>query len=373
MRSPQSRPTRAAHSWLHCILLGVLAGGCSDGSSTTGQASSTTAAAAPTTSESEAGQAQAPARDATPSPTDRLNQAKEMGAAGAVPSSALDAGAEDGDNAEGDGGATAACDRPREEIDVEAFPECDLCELARCVPQELVHPHEAELLAACDNGRLCVPERLLRTGGAFVPPTCRSLGGAEGRCLSLCVPAVAEQAERLPQDLCDDDQRCAPCVEPTTGEATPACSLSCDTGPAEASVLFDGCCEGRGTCVPAALAGDDAENLPGMECEDRGEPYVCAPNEKVEDSDYRFPSCKTVVDCTQAEDETAQLGCETGGLGLVPLSDQPGACVPRCILAEREPTAGLHPHRVYQQGSCAEGEACAPCEIPTVGPSGVCD
>lgn len=266
------------------------------------------------------------------------------------------------------------CEHPPEEIDVEAFPTCEQCERARCVPRELVPTHEANLLGECDERRVCVPEALLRTNGVFVPRSCHSLGGAEGRCVSVCVPQVAAQAERLPQDNCVDDERCTPCFEPTTGEPTEACNLSCDPGPTEAPLVFDACCEDRGTCVPSTLAGDAAQSLPTERCDARdGERYVCAPNEKVQDSTYQFPDCTTAVDCSQAEDDVARLGCESGGLGLVALADQPGACVPACVLAERNPTAGIRPSKVYQQSSCGTGEICAPCEIPTVGSSGVCD
>jgi hypothetical protein len=67
-----------------------------------------------------------------------------------------------------------------------------------------------------------VPDEL-RNGAS--PVTCTSIGGAEGRCLSVCIPQVGENAGILPDDGCQPGQRCAPCVHPLTNQETGACSI----------------------------------------------------------------------------------------------------------------------------------------------------
>ena len=74
-----------------------------------------------------------------------------------------------------------------------------------------------------------MPDTLIETGGNFILPTCTSVFGAEGRCLSTCVPQLADTADSLPQDICDENERCTPCFDPLQDGAPPtgACELSC--------------------------------------------------------------------------------------------------------------------------------------------------
>ena len=44
------------------------------------------------------------------------------------------------------------------------------------------------------------------------------IAGAEGRCLSTCLPAIASEAELLPQSVCPTGTRCAPCYNPTAAD-----------------------------------------------------------------------------------------------------------------------------------------------------------
>ena len=81
---------------------------------------------------------------------------------------------------------------------------------------------------------MCVPDPLVKSGGK-APPTCKSPFG-EGRCMSVCVPEVAKNADLLNRgegDVCAEDERCAPCLNPLKnneptgvceiGKAAPAC------------------------------------------------------------------------------------------------------------------------------------------------------
>ena len=146
----------------------------------------------------------------------------------------------------------------------------------------LVPPAMADQLAACHGGgSKCVPDEFIAAGGNYIPPTCQSVAGAEGRCLSTALPQVAAQAQLLPQSTCAADHLCAPCYDPLTGDDTGACRLSCDPGPAAGPSKLPTCCSGRGTCVPAAAAGDKVGQLGQDSCPDPtdgGDAPVCAPD-----------------------------------------------------------------------------------------------
>lgn len=218
---------------------------------------------------------------------------------------------------------------------------------AHCIPNGLVPPDQADSLAACDADSKCVPDLLIETGGNFIPATCTSLYGAEGRCLSECLPQVAEQAESLPQDTCAANERCTPCFDPLQdgAPATGACDLSCDPGPVDDPVSAPKCCEGLGTCVPTtSIPPDQAEQLPVDTCPTRGDELLCVPNTFIEDPDFKSPPC------------------ETGGV-----FNAPGACLPDCLITGFE---GIF----IGQGTCDAGYSCAPCTNPiTMAPTGACD
>ena len=105
---------------------------------------------------------------------------------------------------------------------------------AHCVPADKVPAAVAAQLAKCSDGAsFCVPDAQIKSGGA-PPPTCKSLNGADGVCLSVCVPQVAQYESLLPQDSCASDERCAPCVNPLNNMPSGACDIGkpvgCDTG-----------------------------------------------------------------------------------------------------------------------------------------------
>ena len=73
---------------------------------------------------------------------------------------------------------------------------------AHCVPQDKVPTNIGAQLAKCSDGTsYCVPDAQIKSGGA-APPTCKSLNGADGVCLSVCVPQVKQYESLLPQDSC---------------------------------------------------------------------------------------------------------------------------------------------------------------------------
>ncbi len=223
-------------------------------------------------------------------------------------------------------------------IEPSSLPEC--APDAHCLSAALVPADTASQLAPCDDpADLCVPDDFIRTGGKFAPLSCASVGGAEGRCLSLALPAVAEQEALLPQDICAATEKCSPCFNPLDGSDTGACRLACDEGPTAAPVTFASCCEGKAVCVPtASIPADQQSTLGEKECEDlTAEADLCVPNEIV--AGGPFPAC------------TAS-GLLTG--------EYTGVCLSDCL------EYGLQGLAV-RQGDCADDYSCAPCENPISG------
>lgn len=280
----------------------------------------------------------------------------------------------DGDPPDGSGPEpTPPCDDPATcEYDLEttcagqpaadptAFPACPVEVCAgggHCVPTAAVPADQAALLADCDASTKCVPDALIETAGLFSPATCDSVGGAEGRCLSGCLPDVAAQGTMLPQDVCAASERCVPCYDPFDGTETGACALSCDAGPTEPPKTFAKCCaeKGGGTCLPVALVGEEsAAQLDDEECTEdlEQEGTVCVPD---------------VIYQAHAQGQLYQpAACETGFFVQLFGASEEGACLPECIPeVDGAPFVG--------QEDCPEGFACVPCVDQNGEPTGACD
>ena len=89
---------------------------------------------------------------------------------------------------------------------------------ARCVTSGVPASSSREL-AACEGGS-CVPDTVLQTGKLASCHSSKKILGktlGEGRCVSLCVPKVADDVsllDRGDEDACAADERCVPCVNP---------------------------------------------------------------------------------------------------------------------------------------------------------------
>lgn len=215
-------------------------------------------------------------------------------------------------------------------IEPSTLPSCGAD--AHCVDAALAGD-QAAMLAKCDDGvKVCVPDTFIRTGGKFTPATCKSVAGAEGRCLSTVIPQVAAQAALLPQDTCGANEKCTPCFDPLTGAATGACSLSCDTGPTSQAQPLPSCCDGRAKCVPATSIPDDQESrLEEDSCEDDAPGSLCVPNELI--ANGPFPACNA---------NSFLLGNYTG------------VCLSDCLDFGIQGVA-------LARGNCQSGYKCAPC------------
>jgi hypothetical protein len=207
------------------------------------------------------------------------------------------------------------------------------------MPEELVPPDRTDELSACDLGGLCTPDVAIATVNRYVPESCRSVDDGEGRCTDVVVKRVAEQLDRLPQDVCGTSERCAPCYDPIDGSDTAACRQSCDPGPAEPPHLFDDCCERgappEGKCVPRAqVPADMADRLERDTCiGDR----LCAPTEALSPG-FRGPPCE--------------------GYAILLGGTYEGVCLSRCIHLDGVEAT------VVKQGTCDTLHLCVPCDGP---------
>jgi hypothetical protein len=202
-----------------------------------------------------------------------------------------------------------------------------------CIPNALVPPDVAGFLDICNKDSFCVPDSFIETGGNFLLTTCNAVLGIEGRCLSRCIPQVADQAERLTQDSCGASELCVPCYDPLTLEDTGVCNLTCDVGPSEpAPEPLPTCCPGgNGTCIPHELLPPEALGGLAQDSCPSGD-MACVPNQMIDPTWYGAPC---------APDPLLQL------LGV-----DDGACLPECVDAVKN----------IGPGSCPSGYKCAPCD-----------
>jgi hypothetical protein len=240
-------------------------------------------------------------------------------------------------------------------IDPLQYPPCpaSMCTTgkAHCLPNEMVPGDMADQLGVCDAESKCVPDEFIASLGNYQPAFCESLGNAEGRCMSPCLPEVALQADRLTQSTCPSTHICVPCTDPLSGEDTGACTTPCDE-PEEDPYVFPPCCDNRGTCVPRQSIldmGEDPSQLGRDTCPENPD-LLCSPNEMI-DGDYKAQPCTTGWFFQWL------MGSQYG----------PGACMPECIPAVDNFMLG--------QENCSDGMKCAPCLDPLAGgaPSGACD
>lgn len=116
-------------------------------------------------------------------------------------------------------------------------------------------------LPACEGKDVCVPDEILNANGTKLKSCKFFIGGAPGVCVSLLHDQVAAHKDQLQKDVCEADERCAPCVDPTNGKETKICEatgvheLPC-TGGKEANTAV-ACCHGSGTCINAEAVPED--------------------------------------------------------------------------------------------------------------------
>ncbi len=232
-----------------------------------------------------------------------------------------------------------------------------------CAPAKLVPEGQVRDLSLCDDGTsLCVPDDLLARGGRHQPASCTSVGGREGRCLSVCVKSVAEQKETLPEAGCAAGERCAPCYDPRTGLGTGACTLGPCDKPKQPPSQFEACgvASGDALCVPAELVPRvdrcylDAKGC-GAGCKEAG--TLCVPRKMVDAGpSFSAKKCTASLSGFMALFMTFFKDPIDAIAKMRDYSD--GACVSRCLPGVRAQAALL------SSAGCDPEEVCAPCFDP---------
>jgi hypothetical protein len=252
-------------------------------------------------------------------------------------------GSSSGAGPAGDGAAPpAACPHVGPPVlNPDTLPACGTAGGAHCLQAALVPSNLQAQLATCTGG-YCVPDVFIESGGNFIPPTCASLDGAEGRCLNDAIPQVASEASQLTQSTCAVFEKCVPCFSPIDGTKTGACSLSCDPGPTKPIVLFPSCCSENGTdegrCIPDEIVpSSEQKNLSQDSC--TASTDSCVPSEMLNIATFKPEAC-------------------TGNGFLV--GAYTGVCLSNCL------SFGIQ-GIVLSQGSCDGIHTCAPCTNPLSG------
>jgi hypothetical protein len=244
---------------------------------------------------------------------------------------------------------------------------------AHCAAAKLVDEGLRKDLSPCDDGvggaasgasgGYCVPDDLLARAGRHQPASCVSVGGREGRCLSVCVKSVADQRDTLPRASCAEDERCTPCYDPRTGLGTGACTVGPCDRPKDPPRQFEACgaAGGDALCVPADLvpAKDrcyfDAKGC-GAGC--REPATLCVPR-KVIDAGPTFQGKK----CTASLSGYLALFLtvfQNPFDAMNKLRDySDGCCISKCLPNVRAQASLL------SSSGCDADEVCAPCFDPT--------
>lgn len=191
-------------------------------------------------------------------------------------------------------------------------------------------------LPACKgDGRTCVPDPVLRAAGGKLKACTFFIGGKPGACMSLLIEDIEKHKDELKRDVCDESERCAPCVNPIDGTDTGVCGAvgvydgDCASGAADAPVR---CCHGAGVCMTKdGVPEDSRDDMQRDSCP--GE-KVCAPASLV---------------------GGAPVKCDVAGAS--------GVCLDVCFAAQLRSTMPL------LRTSCGPTEVCLPCFIG--GPRGM--
>ena len=223
---------------------------------------------------------------------------------------------------------------------------------AHCVPDGLVPAETRDLVGACEGPGLCIPDKFIEAGGALQAKPCDSINGT-GRCMSICVPQVQEFINILGQDVCDDGELCAPCIDPMTDELTGACELAKGCGGPDDEDPIPAPCPYEG---PALLDPSQFPSCPS--CTAGG--ARCLPNELVPpDQSDRLAPCDADSKCVPDE-FIASLGKHVPAR-CNSLADAEGRCLSRCL-----PDVAIEADRL-PQSTCPAHQLCVPCFDPLSG------
>jgi hypothetical protein len=258
--------------------------------------------------------------------------------------------------------AAAAPEGPMRCLDVDISTLASCCDEdeAHCVPSDLIPDGFRNLVGECEAG-FCVPDAIIGAVDEIKLTECEVFR-QPGRCLSVCIPQVAEQAALLPEEGCEPGQKCVPCISPLDGMDTGVCGtlscaggemntpnstspppmmFSCENPPTEPIIdpsTLPECCPGA-HCVPTDAVPEAQRGDLGT-C--NGGTGICLPDPFIETGGFYAP--KT---------------CDAGG--------SEGRCLSQCVPQVSEQA------ELLGRDICESDERCVPCCDPRTGAeTGVC-
>jgi hypothetical protein len=209
----------------------------------------------------------------------------------------------------------------------------------------------AEMFGACPSGNeVCVPDEVLLAGGKPLK-TCKAIIGNGGGCITMSLIPAMEADPRakqfLTKDVCDDDQICAPCINPEANNAS--------TGMCDPTGVYGECTGGGSTPPPAADGGAATKPLPACCTHGTKSSGVCIGESSIpegERDDAPQDSCSSGNKCVpKAMVEGKTVTCRAGLLGK-------GVCLDTCF---NEMMGFASMIGVIGKDICADTEICAPC------------
>ena len=143
-------------------------------------------------------------------------------------------------------------------------PACDaICGQAHCVPSSVVGSNP-NFPACPDDGTgmsgSCIPDAMLRLGGAFVPAACPATPAGRSVCAPACFVGAAFRVFAS-RSTCAGGELCVPCDNPLTGQPTGACATMCVAPDAGADAGADTTLvDADASAGDSAAAGDAAQD-----------------------------------------------------------------------------------------------------------------
>ncbi len=224
--------------------------------------------------------------------------------------------------------AASVCEPPFAKPDLEKLRSC-MDGKGHCYDKTKVPMPDQ--LEPCDADTVCVPNKILKAGGSKLKSCTFVMGNKPGACVELAIPMIIQFKDALKPDVCEADERCAPCIDPQSGDPTPFCDdigvyeKPCTTGDSDGSGTQT-CCHGAGVCMTEDIVdGDQRKQLSRDLC----------------------PEKKLCVPGSQADGKPVK--CEVLGAS--------GVCIDLCFADM------LKGARTAIRSSCGPTELCMPCAI----------
>lgn len=245
--------------------------------------------------------------------------------------------------APGDSSGTK-CDGPFAKVDVTKLTACEGGK-GHCYAKEKVGEFAVQLIACADSTQVCVPDEVLEAGGGKLK-TCTSIVGPGACFTASLVPEIEKRGGgALKRDVCDADQLCMPCADPTNNNApTPFC---------QPIGVYEKACASGGSSTPAPPAPP-----PVPCCTTKGVSNgICVVETAVPEdqrSKVKQDVCPAANKCVpRAFVENKPVKCQSGLLGA-------GVCMDKCFddMMGTASDIGL-----LSSAGCGATEVCVPCSF----------